>query len=206
MAGVHEPVGEGAVVGEQDEPLGKKVEPADRVEAQVPVPGRNEVEHGLAPFGIRGRRDHLDRLVEHEVDKLLAGAQRLAVDGDLVARQDALAFGCRQPVHLDAALGNELVGLAPGAHARMGDGLVEAHGAVFSRRGAAPGAPSVPGAPVGDVLTGVFPAPVPDGFAGILGGFPGRHASLRPPRALLAHRGHRVQSSRSLAGSLPGPC
>jgi hypothetical protein len=81
-----EPVGQLAVVGQQNQALAVRVQPPDRVN---PLVDRDEIAHGAAFFLAlgAGRADHAHRLVEHDVDQLAPGGrlEQLAVDPHLVA-------------------------------------------------------------------------------------------------------------------------
>lgn len=76
VAGVHHPVGDIAVVGQEQEPLGVAVEPADRKDA---LPHVDEV-HDRPPVAlVADGRDVAAWLVEQDVPGLL-GSEELAVD------------------------------------------------------------------------------------------------------------------------------
>ena len=68
-----------AVVGQQQQPFGVDVEPADRRRRAAAPAGRASKIVGR-PFGIARRRDEAARLVEQAQPRALALAQRLAVD------------------------------------------------------------------------------------------------------------------------------
>ena len=63
---VRQPLREVAVVGEQDQPGGVGVEPADVEEPLGPV--GDQVGQRAPALGVGHRRDHAARLVEHQVD------------------------------------------------------------------------------------------------------------------------------------------
>ncbi len=82
-ARVREPVGQLAVVGEQDQPGGVDVEPADRVQALGLGHQRDD---GRTPLRVARGRDDAGRLVERVHDPLVDGRDRPAVDRDRVRR------------------------------------------------------------------------------------------------------------------------
>ena len=124
-----EPVGQFAVVSEQDEPFGKIVQPPHGVEAFAPPRVGHEVEHGLAAFGVVGGGDYLHRLMQHEpagLSAFLPQHHRAAVQGHFVAGHDAHAGAVgRLAVHTHCAGKDKFVGFAAGAYARIGKSLVE---------------------------------------------------------------------------------
>ena len=73
VAGVGEPVGQIAVVGQQQQPLGVGVEAAD---GEHPRLGRHQVDHGRAALRVARRGDHPGRLVQQVVDEAGAHADR----------------------------------------------------------------------------------------------------------------------------------
>lgn len=77
---------ETAVIGEQQQAFSVEVEPADRDQPRQPF--GQMVEHRRATFRIAVRRHQAARLVIQEQPRALALRQRLAVDGDDVARFD----------------------------------------------------------------------------------------------------------------------
>jgi hypothetical protein len=81
VAGMRHLLREGAVVREQDQPLGGHVEAPD---GKQPRHARHQVHHGHAPLGVVARRDHALRLVQQEIDGRRGGPQPLAVDPDVV--------------------------------------------------------------------------------------------------------------------------
>ena len=81
VARVRHALGEGAVVGQQDQALGRDVEPAHR---EQPRHGRHQVHHGLPPLGVVARGDDAARLVQHQVDVPLRRLDANAVDADVV--------------------------------------------------------------------------------------------------------------------------
>jgi hypothetical protein len=127
-SGIEDGVRPAAVIAQEQQAFARLVEPADRSdEGQV-----DAVEAGIdrgAPLWVVPRRQHAARLVEHQIDALL-GADRLAVDGDAGAA-DLQAQGRiagEPPVDTDAALGDQLLGLAARAIAELGQDAREADG------------------------------------------------------------------------------
>ena len=110
-------LGEGTVVGEQEQPFRVVVQPPHRVDVLGDV--RQQVEHGGTPLGILPRRHVSAGLVEQDVAMPAGDADALAVDADVVAA----GFGPRaqlkhrRAVHRDAALRDERFGGAPRGHA-----------------------------------------------------------------------------------------
>ena len=80
-ARVGEPVGQLAVVGQQQQALRVGVEPAD---GEHPRLGRHEVDDGGPAMGVLGRRDDAGGLVEQVVDEAGAHRDDVAVDLDVV--------------------------------------------------------------------------------------------------------------------------
>lgn len=99
VAGMHDPIGDIAVVGEKEEPLGVAVESPDRVN---PLRNLDDVHHGAAVSLVLRRGDVAARFVEDEVARSLR-AQQLAVDADLGANRIGLRaeLGDDRPVDAD---------------------------------------------------------------------------------------------------------
>ena len=129
--------GETAVVREQQQPLGADVEPAD---AHQPRQARRQgVEHRGPALRVGVGGHEADRLVVEEEPRALALRQRLAVDGDAVARGDV---DCRRRDRLavdgDPAGGDPVLGIAARAHAgarhHLGDAVAVARCVACGRR------------------------------------------------------------------------
>ena len=106
-----EHAGKAAVIGEQQQPLGVDVQPADG--HQPRQIGRQDVEDGLAPFRIAVGGDHARRLVEQEQPRALDGRDLHAVEMDDVVRHDVEGGrGKHLAVDPDAAGGNQFLGVA----------------------------------------------------------------------------------------------
>src|SRR5205823_2840176 len=114
-----------AVIGQQQQPLGVEVEPADRDQPRQSF--RQIVEHGRPPFGIGMRGHQAARLVIHEQPRPLARRQHLAVDrdhvigGDVERRRidDAAVDG-------DSALRDPFLGIAARGKSSAGNYLGDA--------------------------------------------------------------------------------
>src|SRR5882672_2832869 len=123
---MHQLVRQLAVVGDQERALDVVVEPAHRID---PLGDALQVLRDVRPaLRIRQRRHAAGRLVEYEPDLLLRIGDELAVDADQVLAGIGLCPQLlhRLPVQLDAALGDELLRLAPRRHARVGEDLLQA--------------------------------------------------------------------------------
>src|SRR4051812_20533415 len=125
VARVHELVGELSVVGQQDEPGGVGVQPADRVQANACV---DELRDDAAPVRVLRSRYHAGRLVD-EIDDLLGlQCDRCAVDLDVVGlvhvarrvQDDLAADG-------DPSLAHDVLRSAPRGDAGVGEELGQAH-------------------------------------------------------------------------------
>ena len=123
--GVGDHLGEPAVVGEKQQPLGVDVEPADGDDPRQVV--GEPVEHGRAPFRVTGGGDDAARLVQQPEPGALAGGQGLAVDRDAVGFGDVdRRRGQDLAVEGDAAGLDHRLGVAAGSDAGAGDGLGDA--------------------------------------------------------------------------------
>src|SRR6478752_7334250 len=128
VARVHQPVGELAVVGEQDQPRRVRVEPADRVQPDAAV--HQVGDHG-APMRVLHSRDDAGGLVDHVDDVLGLERDGLPVDLDLVALPHvARRVEHDLPADRDAALAHDALGRAPGGDAGVGEELGESHSCV----------------------------------------------------------------------------
>jgi hypothetical protein len=79
VAGVHDPIGDVAVVGEEEEPFGVAIESTDRID---PFRNLNDVHDGAPVSFVFRRRDVAPRLVQNQVARALR-AQQFAIDPDL---------------------------------------------------------------------------------------------------------------------------
>ena len=123
-----EPVGEVAVVREQQHAARVDVEPADG-DDRASWPTRSTTVG--RPSRIARRRDDAERLVEQDVRQLLL-ADPLAVDLDDVARGDEGVQLPAPAVDGDPARLDQLVGRAARGDAGAGEVSVEAHGAIVA--------------------------------------------------------------------------
>ena len=123
VARVREPVGELAVVGEQEHTGRVGVEPADRDDARRMV---DEVDDRRPAARVARRRDDPGRLVQEHVGELLL-RERLPVELDPVTRRDERVQLPGLAVDRDAAGLDQLVGTAPGGDAGAGEPGIQAH-------------------------------------------------------------------------------
>lgn len=124
-ARMHKLLGEGAVVGQNEESFRKIVQAADRVEAQSAKLLRDKIKDGFASLGIRGSGDHLHGLVQHKIDMLLSVPERFAVHRNRVVGADAHAGFGRSAIDADTSLGDEFIRFAARADAGLGNNLIE---------------------------------------------------------------------------------
>ncbi len=125
-----EPVGEIAVVRQEKQPLGVEVEPPDGKDTP-PFRGQKLRHRGaiLSLFVPHGG-EYVARLVQGQIDGLLAPGEELSPD------LDGVPGGVGQGPHLfdDLAVdrhrsgADEALGFAPGGDARLGDDLLNANG------------------------------------------------------------------------------
>jgi len=108
VARVCEPVGERAVVREQEDAGGVDVEPPHRHDARLVL---DEIDDGRPPLRVAGGRDDTRRLVQQHVGELLP-RNRLAVDEHLVSGLDERVQLAGRPIHLHPPGLDQLVGLA----------------------------------------------------------------------------------------------
>lgn len=115
IAGMHDTVGDFAVVRQQQQAFGLPVEPADRHDALV---DRHEVHDGVAASLVRCRRDVAAGLVEQNIAPA-DGRDQLAVDLDLLGGgiDFAAKLGDDLAVNTDASFEDQLLGAPPGRDA-----------------------------------------------------------------------------------------
>ena len=126
-ARMHQLVGQFARVGEQQQAFGIDVEPADRQPLAVRQP-RQAAEHRRPLLRIVVRDDFAGRLVVgHHPRRRRRDAEldRLAVDGDAVAKRDALADVRAFAVDGDRALLDEVFHVAPRTDAGLRQHLLQ---------------------------------------------------------------------------------
>lgn len=118
---MHQPVGQGAVVREQQQPLGVIVEPADGIEPPSDV--ADEIHHRRAPLRIVQRGDEAGGLVEHEIDRGRLKPEQFAVDFDVIALRVGLGaqLGDNPAVDGDAAVRDQRFRLAARRDPRLGN-------------------------------------------------------------------------------------
>ena len=73
-------LGEVAVVGQDDQPFGVVVEPADRIEVALDAGARQQIDHGRPPLRIGARAHHAGRLVHEQVAPLGRPLEAPAID------------------------------------------------------------------------------------------------------------------------------
>jgi hypothetical protein len=112
-----------AVVGQQDQAFGILVQAPDRKD---PLAVADQIDDVAIDVRFAGA-GNADRLVQRDVDVLFLGADRLAVDADLVALCHLRAEHGRHAVAGHAPLLDPLVGLAARTGAGLADVLVESH-------------------------------------------------------------------------------
>lgn len=132
-----EALGEGTVVGEEDQAFAVVVEAADGVEAEVfrGADGSGPLDDGGAALGVMGGAEDAAGFVG-KIGFAGFGADGTAVEGDGVAGGvDAEAgFGGGAAVDGDAAGGEEGGGAAAGRESGGGEEGLEAGGGVFAQR------------------------------------------------------------------------
>jgi hypothetical protein len=124
-AGFRKFLGEGAVVGEEEEAFAGVVEAADGIDA---LGERAEKLHdGGAALGIRDGGYVAFGFVEHEVEEALGRLDGFAIDADGVSIGIGLGaeFGDDLAVEGDAARGDDLFGFAAGGDAGGGEDFLE---------------------------------------------------------------------------------
>ena len=87
VAGVHQPVSQPAVVGQEERAGRRHVEPADREQPQRRL---HQVEHGAPAVRVGRRRHHSGRLVEQQAGGGI-GPEPPAVDAHVVVGRDPVA-------------------------------------------------------------------------------------------------------------------
>ncbi len=128
VARMSEALGEVTIVGEKEETLSLGVEPADVEQSREMR--REEVEDGVTRVRVAPGGNEPSRLVQHDVEALLA-VDQFAVDFDVVALRGLRAeIGANAAVNRDAASGNELVAMPARTQPRRGKDPVQAHGVV----------------------------------------------------------------------------
>ena len=123
-----------AVVREQDQSLGRDIEPADSKDTWL---ARDELHDCGSPARVRGRRHDARRLVEEVVDEARQDADWDAVYLHMVGLDvDAAPELGECAVHRHAPVGDELLAQAPAAEADTGENLLEpfAFGLLPARR------------------------------------------------------------------------
>ncbi len=118
-------IGQDAVVGHQQQSGGVDIETSDREKPRLDI--THHLGNRGAAFRIIKRGDNADRLVEQEINQLLAGLQRFAVNQDTaVCGIGLVAQTGRLAVHADPAGGYQLFSLAARTISGGGDYFLQA--------------------------------------------------------------------------------
>ena len=123
---MREALGQGAVVGEQEQAAALQVQATDGIQALVEVP--EQIAHGGTALGVGERAHHAARLVEHDGAAAEPWHELLAVDRDGIAGTvgaDA-KLAHHLAVHADAPRENERFGLAARGRAEGAQDLLQA--------------------------------------------------------------------------------
>lgn len=123
--GAGELLGEGAVVGEQEQAFAGVIEAADGIDALPEM--AEELHDGGTAFGVGDGGDVAFGFVQQEIDEALR-LERFSVDSDCVGGRVGFAaeFGDGFAVDSDAARGDELFGFAAGGKAGSGEDFLKA--------------------------------------------------------------------------------
>ncbi len=123
-----QPVGEVAVVREQQDAARVDVEPTHGHHPRLVT---DDVDHRRAPFGVARRRHDTERLVEEDVGELLL-AHPFAVDLDDVPRRDERVQLARLPVHRHPAGFDQLVCRPTRGDTGTGEVTIQAHAGIVA--------------------------------------------------------------------------
>ena len=118
-------MGQGAVVGEEQEPLGVLIQAAHRRKAPAPQLRGQQVQHGFLP-AVPGGGENAGRLVEHQIGKA-AVRQGFAVHPNVCGGgvYFHICGGGRLTIHLHTALAHQVLYLPPGPAARGGEEFIQ---------------------------------------------------------------------------------
>ena len=120
-----ETLGKIAIIGEEKQPFGLGVEPADVEEARQMR--REKIEDGVARVGIGSRRNETGRLMQHDVEPALA-VDEFAVDFDVVALRWLRAeVGANAAIDGHAPGGDQLITMPARTEPGRGEKTVQAH-------------------------------------------------------------------------------
>ncbi len=119
MFRMQQAVGQLAIGGHQEHAFGVIIEATDR--PQLIRLGRDQIAHGLAPFGIVERRQHRVGFEQDDRHRGLGAADVLIVELDAIhLRIDLRAdLGDHRPVHANATGEDHLFSVASRGHARL---------------------------------------------------------------------------------------
>jgi hypothetical protein len=128
---MHHPVGNIAVVAEQQQSLGVAIEAANRIDALGDV---DQIHHSPTPPFVADGGDVAGRLVQDHVSKWL-GPENLVVDSDLIATGvgSGAEFGHDLPVDLDPAFANQVFGCPARGYPARSEDTLEPFQSGFSR-------------------------------------------------------------------------
>ena len=120
-----EALGQVAIVGQEEEPFGLGIEPADVEETWQMR--RQKIEDGIAGLGIAPGRNKPGRLMQHDIEPALA-VNELAVDLDVVAlRRLRAEIGADLTVDGHATVGDQRITMPPRTEPGRGEKTVQAH-------------------------------------------------------------------------------
>jgi len=114
-----------AVVSQQQQSLGVKVEPSDREDALADVP--YQVHDSRASFRVADRGNELPRFVEHYVEVLFRSLDAFTVKSHVIGLKVSLGTEGSDgfTIYGDTSAGNELLCLATGSDACGGEDLLQ---------------------------------------------------------------------------------
>lgn len=126
VARVHHAVGQFAVVGQQQQSLGRRIEPADREQSLAPAHQRHD--RRAAERIVTGRCHIVTRFVQRQIDQLGHILNQAAIDGDARRRRvDAVAhLGHDLPVDGNMAAADQILAGPARGDPGAGQELVQA--------------------------------------------------------------------------------
>jgi len=123
VAWMHQPIGDGSIVGQKENTGCIAIEASDRID---PFADIDKIEHGPSPPFVACGRDDIFRLVQKDVYKPLGVGYEPIIDHDAIRRLHLeTELTDDRSVDLDPSFEDHLVGSTPGGNAGIGDGLVE---------------------------------------------------------------------------------
>lgn len=135
MAGMGQLLGQGTVIGQQQESFAVFIETADGKESFGNL-AFQQGKHGLS-LVFTGAADQARRLMEHVGDMFVRAVNRLALHRDLVGSRVDGRSQCRHryAIDLHTALPDEILGLAAGRPAGLGQEFLQAYAGCISNHG-----------------------------------------------------------------------